>query len=138
VYTYIALNICVVLSFRTHAERLNCIVGNRTRRSGYIINRLSYGIGCTMATRRSICVVRTWLRHMIAMSHSRLVGPLPLSRTAIAESRIFRMSCRHGSSAVISEPQLRLLRTLRGLILYPDYRAIIVPVVLVTEAYLLS
>jgi hypothetical protein len=87
-----------------------------------------------MATRCSICVVRTWLRHMIAMSHSRLVGPLSLSRTAIAESRIFCMSCRHGSSTVISEPQLRLLRTLRGLILYPDYQAIIVLVALITKA----
>jgi hypothetical protein len=36
-------------------------------------------------------------------------------------------------SVVISEPQLRLLRTLRGLILYPDYRAIIVSVALITK-----
>jgi hypothetical protein len=67
---------------------------------------------------------------MIAMSYSRLIGPLPLSRTAIVESRIFRMPCRHGlcPSAVIIESQLRLLRMLHGLIVYPDYRAIIVPV----------
>jgi hypothetical protein len=39
---------------------------------------------------------------------------------------------------MISEPQLRLLRTLRGLILYPDYRATIASVALVTEAYSLS
>ena len=68
------------------------------------------------------------------MSHSRLIVPLSLSRTAIAESRIFRMPCRHCLSAVIIEPQLRLLRTLRGLIVYPDYRAIIVPVALITKA----
>jgi hypothetical protein len=68
------------------------------------------------------------------MSHSRLVGPLPLSWTVITESCIFHMLCRHYLSAVISEPQLRLLRTLRGLILYPDYRAIIVSVALITKA----
>jgi hypothetical protein len=68
------------------------------------------------------------------MSHPRLIGPLPLSRTAITESRIFRMPCRHCLSVVIIEPQLRLLRTLRGLIVYPDYRAIIVPVALITNA----
>jgi hypothetical protein len=45
------------------------------------------------------------------------------------------MPCRHCLSVVISEPQLRLLRTLRGLIMYPDYRAIIVPIALITEAY---
>jgi hypothetical protein len=79
------------------------------------------------------CVVRTWLRHVIAMSHSHLIRPLPLSRTAITESRIFRMPCRHCLPAVIIEPQLRLLRTLRGLIMYPDYRAIIVSVALITK-----
>jgi hypothetical protein len=67
------------------------------------------------------------------MSHSRLVGPLPLSWTVIVESCIFRMLCRHYLSAVISEPQLCLLRTLRGLIMYPDYRAIIVSVALITK-----
>jgi hypothetical protein len=35
---------------------------------------------------------------------------------------------------MIIEPQLRLLCTLCGLIVYPDYRAIIVPVVLITKA----
>jgi hypothetical protein len=40
----------------------------------------------------------------------------------------------HYLSIVIIEPQLRLLRTLRGLIVYPDYRAIIVPVALITKA----
>jgi hypothetical protein len=75
---------------------------------------------------------------MIAMLYSNLVGPLPLSRTAITESRIFRMTCRHDSFAMISELQLLLLRMLRGLILYPDYRATITLVALVTEAYLLS
>jgi hypothetical protein len=35
---------------------------------------------------------------------------------------------------MIIEPQLRLLRTLRGLIVYPDYRAIIVHVALITKA----
>jgi hypothetical protein len=34
---------------------------------------------------------------------------------------------------VIIELQLRLLRTLRGLIVYPDYRAIIVPVALIMK-----
>ena len=95
-------------------------------------------IGCALATRHVICVVRTWLRHVIAMLYSHLVGPLPLSQTAITESRIFRMPCRYSLSAMIIEPQLRLLSTLRGLILYPDYRATITPVALVTEAYSLS
>ena len=74
------------------------------------------------------------LRHVIAMSQSHLIGPLPLSRTAIAESRIFRMPCRHCLSVVIIEPQLRLLRMLHGLIVYPDYRAIIVSVALIMKA----
>jgi hypothetical protein len=68
------------------------------------------------------------------MSYSRLIGPLPLSRTAIAESRIFRMPCRHCPSVVVIESQLRLLHTLHGLIVYPDYRAIIVHVALITKA----
>jgi hypothetical protein len=107
-------------------------VGTQTRRPDYVINRLS--IGCALATRRSICVVRTWLRHVIAMSRSLLIGSLLLSQTAIVESRIFRMPCRHYLSAVIIEPQLRLLCMLRGLIVYPYYRAIIVPVALITKA----
>jgi hypothetical protein len=45
----IALNICVALSFRTHVERLDCVMGTRTRRSGYVVNRLSYDIGCVLA-----------------------------------------------------------------------------------------
>jgi hypothetical protein len=90
--------------------------------------------GCALATRRSICVVRTWFRHVIAMPRSLLIGSLLLSQTAIAESRIFRMPCRHCLSAVIIEPQLRLLRTLCGLIVYPNYRAIIVSVALITKA----
>jgi hypothetical protein len=36
---------------------------------------------------------------------------------------------------VCREPQLCLLRMLRGFIVYPNYRAIIVPVALITEAY---
>jgi hypothetical protein len=68
------------------------------------------------------------------MSHSRLIGPLPLSQTAIAESRIFRMPSRHCPSAVVIESQLRLLHTLHGLIVYPDYRALIVHVALITKA----
>jgi hypothetical protein len=68
------------------------------------------------------------------MSNSRLVGPFLLSQTAIVESLIFRIPCRHYLCAVIDEPQLRMLRTLRGLILYPNYRAIIAPVALVTKA----
>jgi hypothetical protein len=44
VHTQIALNICVVLSFWTHVERLNYIVGTQTRRSDYVINRPSYDI----------------------------------------------------------------------------------------------
>jgi hypothetical protein len=68
------------------------------------------------------------------MLYSRLIGPLLLSWTGIAESRIFCMPCRHGSSVVITEPQLRLLRMLRGFIVYPNYRAIIVPVALITKA----
>jgi hypothetical protein len=46
------------------------------------------------------------------MSHPHLIEPLPLSRTAIAESHIFRMPYRHYSSVVIIKPQMRLLRTL--------------------------
>jgi hypothetical protein len=68
------------------------------------------------------------------MSRSLLIGSLLLSQTAIAESRIFSMPCRHCLSAVIIEPQLHLLCTLRGLIVYPNYRAIIVPVALITKA----
>jgi hypothetical protein len=45
----------------------------------------------------------------------------------------FCMPCRHCSSAVNIEPQLGLLRTLGGLIMYPDYRATIVPVTLITK-----
>jgi hypothetical protein len=37
--------------------------------------------------------------------------------------------------SVCREPQLRLLRTLHGFIVYPNYRAIIVSVALITEAY---
>jgi hypothetical protein len=109
-------------------------VGTQTHRSGCVINRLSYGIGCALATRHNIYVVRTWLRHVIAISCSRLIGPLPLSRTAITESCIFCMPCRHCSCVVITEPQLCLLRTLCGLVAYPDYRATTAPVALVMEA----
>jgi hypothetical protein len=122
------------LSFCTHTERLNDIMGTHTRQSVCVVNRLSYGIGCALATPHIFCVVRIWLRHVIAMSHSCLIGPLPLSQTAIAESRNFRMPCRHCLSVMIIEPQLRLLRTLRGPIVYPDYRAIIVPVAFITKA----
>ena len=48
-YTQIALNICVALSFWAHVERLNDIVGTQTRRSDYIINRPNYGIGWALA-----------------------------------------------------------------------------------------
>ena len=68
------------------------------------------------------------------MPRSPLIGSLSLSQTAIAESRIFRKPCRHCPSVVIIESQLRLLRTLRGLFVYPDYRAIIVLVALITKA----
>jgi hypothetical protein len=67
------------------------------------------------------------------MSRSPLIGSLPLSQTVIAESRIFRMPCRHCLSAVIME-SLRLLRTLCGLIVYPNYRVTTAPVALVTKA----
>jgi hypothetical protein len=68
------------------------------------------------------------------MLYSRLIGPLLLSWASIAKSRIFRMPCRHCSSVVITEPQLRLLRTLCELVVYPNYRAIIVLVALITKA----
>jgi hypothetical protein len=68
------------------------------------------------------------------MPHSSLIGLLPLSQTAIAESRIFRMPCRHCLSAVIIESQLCLLRMLCGLIVYPNYRVIIMAVALITKA----
>jgi hypothetical protein len=70
---------------------------------------------------------------VIVVLHSRLIGPLTLSRTATAESRIFRMPCRHCPSAVIIEPQLCLLRMLHELIVHPDYRATIVSVALITK-----
>jgi hypothetical protein len=57
-----------------------------------------------------------------------------LSRPTIIESRIFRMPYRHCLYTVIIESQLCLLRTLRGLIVYPDYQAIIVPVALIMKA----
>jgi hypothetical protein len=44
------------------------------------------------------------------------------------------MPYRHCLFVVTIKPQLRLLRTLRGLIVYPDYGAIIVSIVLVTKA----
>jgi hypothetical protein len=69
------------------------------------------------------------------MSHSHLIELLPLSQTAIAESHIFRMPCWHYSSIVIIETQMRLLCTLCGHFVYPDYQAIYVPVALVTRAY---
>jgi hypothetical protein len=65
------------------------------------------------------------------MSRSPLIGSLPLSQTAIAESRIF--ACPVGTVCLL-EPQLRLLRTLRGFIVYPNYRATIASIVLVTKA----
>jgi hypothetical protein len=68
------------------------------------------------------------------MSRSLLIGSLLLSQTAIVESRIFRMPCRHCLSVVIIEPQLRLLCTLCGLVAYPNYRATNAPVALVMEA----
>ena len=68
------------------------------------------------------------------MSRSRLIGSLPLSRTAIAKSRIFRRPCRRYPCVAIIEPQLRLLRMLCGLIVYADYRATIASIVLVTKA----
>jgi hypothetical protein len=80
------------------------------------------------------CGVRTW-RHVIAMLHSHLIKLLPLSETAIAESHIFCMPCWHYSSIVIIETQMRLLRTLCGHFVYPDYQAIYAPIALVTRAY---
>jgi hypothetical protein len=44
------------------------------------------------------------------------------------------MPCRLCPSAVIIESQLRLLRTLRELIVYPDYRVTTAHVALVTKA----
>jgi hypothetical protein len=70
-----------------------------------------------MATRRGICVVRTWLRHVIVISQSRLIGPPPSGEITIAESRIFHMPCRQCLPVVIIEPQLRLFRMLHGLTL---------------------
>ena len=59
---------------------------------------------------------------------------VPFNRTVIAESRFFFMLCWHYSSIVIIETQMRLLRTLCGHFVYPDYQAIYVPVALVTKA----
>jgi hypothetical protein len=122
-FFYIPLNIFVALSFQTHDERLNYIVGTQTCLSGYVINRVNYDICWALtapwqhdsifATYELGCVI--WLLYR----HSRLIGQLSLSQTVIIESRIFYMPCRHYSSVVIIEPQLRLLRTLCGLILYP-------------------
>jgi hypothetical protein len=137
VHIQIALNIRVALSFLTHAERLNCIMGIRTRRSCYIVNRLSYDIGWALAApwqHDALFVSYELGCVMLLLCHTRLIGPLPLSRTVIAESRIFCMPCRHCSSVVIIEPQLHLLRTLCGLVLYPDYRVTTAPVAFVTKA----
>jgi hypothetical protein len=91
-----------------------------------------------MATRRNICAVRTWMRHMIAMSRSRLIGSLPLSRTAITESHIFRWPWRHCMCVTTIESQLRLLRLLcllRVLIVYPNYQATTASVALITKVW---
>jgi hypothetical protein len=69
------------------------------------------------------------------MSHSRLIGPLSLSRTAIIESHIFRTPCRHCLSVVIIKPQLRLLRMFHGLVMYPNYQAPTASVALVTKVW---
>jgi hypothetical protein len=59
------------------------------------------------------------------------------NRTAPVESDRYRwvayffMPCRHCSTVVIIEPQLRMLR---GLVLYPDYRVTTAPVAFVTKA----
>jgi hypothetical protein len=74
---------------------------------------------------------------MIAMSRSRLIGSLPLSRTAIAESHIFRGPWRHCMCVATIESQLRLLRLLcllRVLIVYPNYQATTAPVALIMKA----
>jgi hypothetical protein len=71
------------------------------------------------------------------MSHSRLIGSLPLSRTAIAESHIFRGPWRHCMCVATIESQLCLLRLLcllRVLIVYLNYQATIVSVALITKA----
>jgi hypothetical protein len=44
------------------------------------------------------------------------------------------MPCWHYSSIVIIETQMRLLRTLCGHFVYPDYQAIYAPVALITKA----
>jgi ribosomal protein S26 len=105
VYTWIALNIYDVLSFWTHVERLNCIVGTQTCRSGCVGNRLSYDISWILTApwqHDAIfvsfelgCVMRLLCRALL------LIGSLPLSQTVIAESHIFRMPCRDCLSAVI-------------------------------------
>jgi hypothetical protein len=75
-----ALNICNVWSLQTHVERLNYIVGTRTHRSGSIVNRLSYGIGCALATRHSI------LCHMNLATSCDCYVALSFNRTAPVES----------------------------------------------------
>jgi hypothetical protein len=95
-------------------------------------------ISCALVTWRSICVVWTWQRHVIAMSRSRLIGSLPLSRTAITESHNFRGPWRHCMCVVTIESQLCLLRLLcllHVLIVYPNYQATTASVALVTKVW---
>jgi hypothetical protein len=133
----IALNIYVALSFCTHVERLNCIVGTRSRRSSYIL--IGWVITLAKYWLRPDNTTHYLCRTNLAASCDCYVA-LSFYRTAPVESnrncRVthFSQPCRHYPSVVIIEPQLRLLRTLCGFIVYPDYRSTIAPVALVIKA----
>ena len=113
-------------------ERLNCIVGTRTRRSGWVMTLAKHWLRPGNMT-QYLC------RSNLAASCDCYVT-LSLNRIAPVESNRnrwvthFSQPCRHYPSVVIIEPQLRLLRTLCGFIMYPDYRATIAHVALVIKA----
>jgi hypothetical protein len=139
VHTQIALNICVVLSFWTHVERLNYIVGTQTRRSDYVINRpsydiswaltapwqhdtvfVSYELGCVMwllcntlvYSDSSRWVESPSLSHVFfACSIGTVCLPWSLSHNCACCARCVDLSC-----TPTIEPQLCLLRLLRRLI----------------------
>jgi hypothetical protein len=70
--------------------------------------------------------------YYVALSFNR-IAPVESNRNRRVTH--FSQPCRHYLSVVIIEPQLRLLRTLCGFIVDPDYKAIYAPVALVTRAY---
>jgi|SRR5688572_3630272 hypothetical protein len=111
-----------MLSFWTHIERLNCIVGTKTCRSDFVVNRLSYGTGEHWL--RPGNMTRYLCRTNLVASCDCYVA-LSLSRTTPVESD------RHHQVAYF-------LHALQARFVRHDQRATIASVVLVMEAYSLS